>query len=179
MDSLVKEMKLKVEECIKCNVAVKGDSMAKGLSYLKKADCAKNIIFTGTNLQTLFTDKTFLKAVKERLAERNEKAIKTNTATEWSTICYNNTKLQCDSVIRTLIDYRNSRVTTNPLSVEKLLDIGKTISSNNVISCSEIAIQTINETQQVSKFFPVIYIFKKGHRVFLNLHEFLYNLRGH
>ena len=28
--------------------------------------------------------------------------------------------------------------------------------------------------QQVSKFFPALYIFKKGHGVFLNLQEFLY-----
>ena len=83
-----------------------------------------------------------------------------------------------DSVIRTLIDYQNSRVATNPLSVEKLLEIGETVPSNIVIFCSEIAIQTINEIQQVSKYFPVIYIFKKGHGVFPNLQEFLYYPRA-
>ena len=170
VDSLVKEMKLKVEECIKCNV--KGDSMVIGMSYLKKAECVKNIFCTGTNFQTLLTDKKFLKTVK-RLAERNEKASKANTTTEWSTICYKYTYLQWDSVIRTLIDYQNSRVITNTLSVEKLLEIGETILSNIVTSCSAIAIQTINEIQ-VSKFFLVIYIFKKGYGVLLNLEEFLY-----
>ena len=65
VDNLVKEMKLKVEESIKCNVAVKGDNMAIGMSYLKrKLSVSKTC--TGTNLQTLFTDKTFLKTVKKR-----------------------------------------------------------------------------------------------------------------
>ena len=44
VDGLVKEMKLKVEECIKCNVEIKGDRMAIGMSYLRKAECVKNII---------------------------------------------------------------------------------------------------------------------------------------
>ena len=66
VDSLVKQMKLKVEECIKCNVPLKGDSMVIGISYLKKAGCVKNIICTGTNLHTLLNEKTFLKTVKER-----------------------------------------------------------------------------------------------------------------
>ena len=66
VDSLVKQMKLKVEECIKCNVPLKGDSMVIGISYLKKAGCVKNIICTGTNLHTLLIEKTFLKTVKER-----------------------------------------------------------------------------------------------------------------
>lgn len=66
VDSLVKQMKLKVEECIKCNVPLKGDSMVIGMSHLKKAGCVKNIICTGTNLHTLLTDKTFLKTVKKR-----------------------------------------------------------------------------------------------------------------
>lgn len=79
--SLVKEMKLKVEECIKCNVAVKTDTMVIGIP------CFKNIICTGTILQTLLTDKTFPKTFKKRLGERNEKAIKANTTTECSTIC--------------------------------------------------------------------------------------------
>ena len=73
-----------------------------------------------------------------------------------------------------MIDYENSRVPTNPLSAEHLLEIGETIWSKIVISCSEIAIQTINKIQQVSKFSPVIYILKNGHGVFLNLQEFLY-----
>ena len=85
--SLVKEMKLKVEKCIKCNVVVKRDTMVIGVIYLEKAECFKNISCTGTNLQTLLTDKTFPKTFKKRLGERNEKAIKANTTTECSTIC--------------------------------------------------------------------------------------------
>ena len=72
VDSLVKEMKLKVEECIKCNVAVKGDNMATGMSYLKKAECVKKIICTGTNLLRLLTDKTFLKTVKKSLGYQSK-----------------------------------------------------------------------------------------------------------
>ena len=67
VDSLVREMKLKVEECIKCNVVAKGDNMAIEMSYLKKPECVRNIICTGTNLQTLATDKTFLKTVKKSI----------------------------------------------------------------------------------------------------------------
>lgn len=52
----------------------------------------------------------------------------------------NNTNLQWDIVIRTFIDYHNSRVTTNPLPLEKLSEIGETISSNIVTSFSEIVI---------------------------------------
>ena len=68
VDTLVREMKLKVEECIKCNVvAIEGDNMAIEMSYLKKPECVRNIICTGTNLQTLATEKTFLKTVKKSI----------------------------------------------------------------------------------------------------------------
>ena len=64
-------------------------------------------------------------------------------------------------------DYQNSWLTTNPLSVEKLLEIGETILSNIVTSCSEIAVQTINEIQQVSKFFQLFTYSKKDMKYFL------------
>ena len=58
---------------------------------------------------------------------------------------------------------------------EKLLEISNIISSNIVTTLSVLEVPNDDSVvQQIIKLFPVIYILKGKHGVFINLHEFVY-----
>ena len=87
--------------------------------------------------------------------------------------CANDQNLTWEKVKENLIDARNSRTITKPLSIEQLVLIESFLSSNVLTGLTEISIKlNPNEVNQIVKIFPVI--IKDNNFFFLNLNKYLY-----